>query len=417
MTRVLVGLLGAVVALVPAPASGLAGGSTYGDPPGWCTRFSDMWTATVVTNDPSVASNPERDTFYGFHPNPGYDDWFGFFYGDFRGTPGDASGWVKLLHERYPQHYSWNFAANGWAVHGHAKQYIAYYNWTFGGQCGYGRYGAVSPPPYMADQYGWPVVDIYVDAVAPFAPRPRVVATTPTSITFTWDPVADQGDGAGRDFFVAGMGRYTSWVTVDGGAPQQAATTAAPRTITATAAPLHSICVHVKAIDRVGNSTPDEVVCGSPLGRPPMPSWSPITSRVVANPAPVGLVGLDTWLWLQPQPGPMTASETSDGVSYRIVATPTAVEWAFGDGGGASLGAGDGFGDPFPARSTVTHVYQAHDHEGYTVGADVVYDVQWSANVEGTWAGPYPMGTVRLPAEHLAYPVQQAQPELLHLGP
>lgn len=148
-----------------------------------------------------------------------------------------------------------------------------------------------------------------------------------------------------------------------------------------------------------------------------MPSWSPITSRVVANPAPVGLVGLDTWLWLQPQPGPMTASETSDGVSYRIVATPTAVEWAFGDGGGASLGAGDGFGDPFPARSTVTHVYQAHDHEGYTVGADVVYDVQWSANVEGTWAGPYPMGTVRLPAEHLAYPVQQAQPELLHLGP
>ena len=35
----------------------------------------------------------------------------------------------------------WNFADNGWAVHGHAKQYIAYYNWTFGGQCGLGRYG------------------------------------------------------------------------------------------------------------------------------------------------------------------------------------------------------------------------------------------------------------------------------------
>src|SRR6266566_1207951 len=69
-----------------------------------------------------VANNPERDTFYGFHPNPGYDDWYGYFYGDFRGTAGDASGWIKLLHEDYPSHYSWNFASNGWAVHGHVKQ-------------------------------------------------------------------------------------------------------------------------------------------------------------------------------------------------------------------------------------------------------------------------------------------------------
>jgi len=81
-----------------------------------------MWTATVVSNDPLVANNPERDTFYGFHPNPGYDDWYGYFYGDFRGTAGDASGWIKLLHEDYPSHYSWNFASNGWAVHGHVKQ-------------------------------------------------------------------------------------------------------------------------------------------------------------------------------------------------------------------------------------------------------------------------------------------------------
>jgi len=84
-----------------------------------------MWVATVKTNDPLVASNPERYTFYGFHRNPGYDDWYGFFYGDFRGRPGDASGWVKLLHEDYPDHYQWNFADSGWAVHGHAKQYTS----------------------------------------------------------------------------------------------------------------------------------------------------------------------------------------------------------------------------------------------------------------------------------------------------
>src|SRR5258708_4752179 len=76
------------LALQPAPvAAGSSWGSSgYGDPPSWCTKFSDMWTATVVTNDPLVGANPERDTLYGFHPNPGYDDWYGYFYGDFRGA-------------------------------------------------------------------------------------------------------------------------------------------------------------------------------------------------------------------------------------------------------------------------------------------------------------------------------------------
>src|SRR5437016_1134685 len=105
-----------------AAAASAWGSPVYGDPPGWCTRYSDMWTASVVTNDPLVGTNPEKETFYGFHPDPGYDDWYGFFYGDFRGRPNDSSGWIKLLHERYPQHYHWNFADNGWAVHGHVKQ-------------------------------------------------------------------------------------------------------------------------------------------------------------------------------------------------------------------------------------------------------------------------------------------------------
>src|SRR5713101_2226224 len=107
--------IGITVGLCPSQA---VAGSSYGDPPGWCTNHSDMWTATVVTNDPLVGTNPERDTFYGFRPNPGYDDWYGYFYGDFRGKAGDASGWVRLVHEDYPGHYSWNFASNGWAVTG-----------------------------------------------------------------------------------------------------------------------------------------------------------------------------------------------------------------------------------------------------------------------------------------------------------
>ena len=402
--------------LVPAPALAQSGSVGYGDPPGWCTRFSDMWSATVVGNDPKVGTNPERDTFYGFHPNPGYDDWYGFFYGDFRGTPGDASGWVKLLHESYPQHYSWNFADNGWAVHGHVKQYVAYYNWTFGGDCGYGRYGTMSPPPYMADQYGWPVVDIYVDAVPPFAPAPRVMETTPTSVTFTWDPVADQGDGSGQDFFVAGMDHYVSWLTVDGGAPQQVATTASPRLLSATALPHQTACAHVTAVDRVGNATPDETTCAVVAGAPPMPSWTPIASEVSANPAPIGLVGLDSWLWLHPRPAPMTVAETYEGVQYRVTARPVGVEWNFGDGTDGRYQGADAFGVAFPARSPVTHTYEAHSAVGYAVVATVTYEVEWTAHVNGSWIGPYPLGTIGLDAVPLAYRVEQAQPELLRLG-
>src|SRR3982074_908214 len=106
MRCILAVALAGSLALQPIHASAGSswGSSDYGDPPGWCTNFSDMWTTTVVTNDPLVGTNPERDTFYGFHANPGYDDWFGFFYGNFRGRPTDVSGWVPLLHEDYPQH-------------------------------------------------------------------------------------------------------------------------------------------------------------------------------------------------------------------------------------------------------------------------------------------------------------------------
>jgi hypothetical protein len=62
-----------------------------------------MWVSAVITNDPSVASNQERDSFHGFHASPGNDDWYAFFYGDFRDTPHDASGWVMLADETLQQ--------------------------------------------------------------------------------------------------------------------------------------------------------------------------------------------------------------------------------------------------------------------------------------------------------------------------
>ncbi|MGA7911581.1 MAG: hypothetical protein WCC30_08565 [Candidatus Dormiibacterota bacterium] len=417
MLRSLAVLIALLLALVPAPvrAASTWGSPEYGDPPGWCTKLSDMWVGTVKTNDPLVASNPERYTFSGFHPNPGYDDWYGFFYGDFRGRPGDASGWVKLLHEDYPNHYQWNFADNAWAVHGHAKQYIAYYNWTFGGQCGLGARRGASPPPYMADQVGYPVVDIYVDSVPPYPPQPYVSAVTPTSVAFTWDAVADRGDGAGQDYFVSGMDHYVSWLTIDGRPGQlQLAWTRAPRVLELDGLRAgETACVHVQAVDQLQNSTPDEIQCAGPLVPPPMPAWAIVEPHVKANPAATGLVGLDSWFWLDAPPAGMSASELANGTRYALTASPVEVEWSFGDGVSARFIGGSGFGLPYPQESSVTHVYQSHNQAGYDVTAVVRYAVSWTATVGGRSFGPYPLDSVDLSARALVYPVQQAQPELL----
>jgi hypothetical protein len=47
------------------------------------------------------------------------------------------------------------------------------------------------------------------------------------------------------------------------------------------------------------------------------------------------------------------------------------------------------------------------------VQAAIRYDVSWSAIVGGRAFGPYPLGSMDLPAHALIYPVEQAQPELV----
>jgi hypothetical protein len=419
MRRLLAVAIGSTLALCPMrSAAGSGWGSQqYGDPPGWCTNFSDMWTATVVTSDPHVGNNPEQDTFFGYHANPGYDDWYGYFYGDFRGSPGDESGWVKLLHEDYPNHYHWNFAANGWEVHGHAKQYIAYYNWTFGGQCRLGFRGNSSPPPFMADQYGYPVVDIYVDSKPPYPPWPRIAEITASSVAFTWDPVADQGDGAGRDFFASGMDHYTSWLTLNDSPNRlQFQSTSSPRTLRAmNLTPQQTACVHVQAFDRLQNATAEQIACSVPLLSPHMPVWPANQSRVVANPMAPGLVGLDTWFWVSPAPSVMTARETHPGIDYTLTAAPVGADWDFGDGTNARFPDVSGFGQAYPRPSSVSHVYEAHSQAGYGVHASVRYSVTWTARIGGRVVGPYPLGLVNLGVTPLQYSVEQAQPELTSL--
>ena len=423
LLRLLAALAAASGALVatagPAEAYPRWGDPPYPDPPYFCTNGSPMWKAPgfYPGNDPTVANNPEQNTFWGWHPNPGYDYWFGRWYGDFRGKVDDDSGWVFLFKVPYPQHYHWNFASYGWAVHGHVTQYIAYYNPTFGGQCGYGWYGKSWPAPYMADVIGYPVVDIYVDAVPPWPPQPRVTSVTGSGVTFAWDPVADRGDGGGRGYWAAGMAQapagYTAWVTVNGGAPQQQGKTLSPRTITvAGLSPGDRACAFVYATDAVGNSGPTQSVCASPLPPPPPVAFTFPSTAIKANPSPTGLSGFASWFWLDPQPQPVTTSESANGYQYTLTATPQSTAWSFGDGGQKQLADPGGFGLAYPQQSTVDWTYQAQSATN-SVAAVETYSVSWTAQAGGVTYGPYPEGTVTGPAAELTYPVEQAEPELV----
>ena len=403
-----------LLALAPISAGASRWGSSYGDPAGFCPAQSHLpWSyASLVTNDPTVSGNPEQDTFFGYHAEPGYDDWYGYWYGDFRGRPADDSGWQLIRRVDFPDRWRWNFADWGWAVHGHAKQYIAYYNWTFGGQCGMGYYGSPWPAPYMADVDGYPVLDIYVDSVPPEDPKPRITSVSPASIAFSWDAVADRGDGAGADYFAVGMDHYSSWLTVDGGSPRDRADSAQPRLLTASAAPGATVCAFVIAYDKLGNATEPRSACGRPVGAPPLPPVPPAPG-IEVNPPPPGLAGLEAWFWLAPTPTRITTLETIGGVQYRVVQEPVTADWDFGDG--ASLPAG-GFGNPYPAVSGVRHQYAAQSRVGYPVNATLHYGLTWWWLADGRWLGPYALGVQPASAEPRPYPVQQAQPELEHLG-
>ena len=144
-----------------------------------------------------------------------------------------------------------------------------------------------------------------------------------------------------------------------------------------------------------------------------MPDWKGHESEVVANPKAPGLVGLDSWFWFAPTPGTITVNEKVGATTYVVSATPRGADWDFGDGSFLRVDDRSGFGTPYPQRSAVTHTFEAFSRPGYDVVASIRYDVTWTARVGALAFGPYPLGTVHLPAAALTYQVQQAQPELI----
>jgi hypothetical protein len=104
--------------------------------------------------------------------------------------------------------------------------------------------------------------------------------------------------------------------------------------------------------------------------------------RTAPPPTAKQLVGVRTWLWVDPADWqPMSATATIVGLSATVTAQPTKVIWTMGDGSTVTC---NGPGTPYDPKlpdseqsSTCSHTYQ---HDGtYTVRATIVWTVSWAA--------------------------------------
>lgn len=118
-----------------------------------------------------------------------------------------------------------------------------------------------------------------------------------------------------------------------------------------------------------------------------------------------GLVGAESWFWIQGYSGaPLTDSTDAFGDLVEVEATVTRYEWSFGDG--ATL-VSDTPGQAYPARSEVRHVYERSSlglPGGYPVEATFVFAVRYRVN-GGAWI-ELP-GITRL--ARADYPVRESQ--------
>jgi hypothetical protein len=94
------------------------------------------------------------------------------------------------------------------------------------------------------------------------------------------------------------------------------------------------------------------------------------------------LVGVRTWLWVEPADWqPLSATASIVGLSATVTAQPTKVVWTMGDGDEVTC---DGPGTPYdPTRpdtqqsTDCSHTYQHHGT--YTALATIVWTVAWTA--------------------------------------
>ena len=137
----------------------------------------------------------------------------------------------------------------------------------------------------------------------------------------------------------------------------------------------------------------------------------PRRSSVGSAPAGRALVGFESWFWVAGYDGaPQVESFVVFGRRLVLELRPAAVRWDFGDGGGAALGPGDGFGSP-GGRSATAHRYRARSTSGAAPDAAVTVAVEVDVAVSYTLdgAGPFAVDPPLLAAASTALVVREAQ--------
>ena len=98
-----------------------------------------------------------------------------------------------------------------------------------------------------------------------------------------------------------------------------------------------------------------------------------------------GLVGVDSWFWIDGYDGqPISESTNAFGRRIEVEAQVQRYEWRFGDGRTVMS---DSPGRPYPDRSDVRHVYERSSlgHEdGYPVEVGFVFAVRYRVD-DGGW--------------------------------
>ncbi len=108
------------------------------------------------------------------------------------------------------------------------------------------------------------------------------------------------------------------------------------------------------------------------VARVPVPQLT-----VHANPAPTGLVGLESWFWATGFDGqPVVDSIDAFGIGVDVRIDPGPPAWSFGDGASAN---GD-LGQAFPTRSSIRHAYTTRG----TRTVAVTFEWQPRYRIDGT---------------------------------
>jgi hypothetical protein len=123
-------------------------------------------------------------------------------------------------------------------------------------------------------------------------------------------------------------------------------------------------------------------------------------ATIAVRPTGRAVTGIASYFWVQGYSGaPINQTVTGFGVNVDVSITLGSVTWSFGDGTPAITA---GLGEPWPARSSVSHNYR--DKGAFTVTVTITMPAQYRVN-----GGPPRQLPPVVRTATLAYPVDEVQ--------